>query len=114
MAGLKLSSVVRRAGWGVADQGLSSLTNFLLGVLVARATNPADFGAFSLVFATYAIALNVPRALASEPMTVRYSASHDEVWRRGAAASTGTSVTIGVVLGAGCLAVGAVGGGAFG
>jgi len=114
MAGLKLSSVVRRAGWGVADQGLSSLTNFLLGVLVARATNPVDFGAFSLVFATYAIALNVPRALASEPMTVRYSSASDETWRRGAAASTGTAVSIGVVLGAVCLGVGAMGGGAFG
>jgi O-antigen/teichoic acid export membrane protein len=111
---VKLASVARRAGWGVADQALSSLTNFLLGVLVARATTPTDFGAFSLVFAAYAIALNVPRALASEPMTVRYSGADEPGWRRAAASSTGTAVAIGVVLGVACLGVGAIGGGAFG
>ena len=37
-----------RAGWGVADQALSSLTNFAVGLFVARELGPAGFGAFSL------------------------------------------------------------------
>ena len=38
----------RRLTWGVADSALSSLTNFLLSIYVARTLGAAQFGAFSL------------------------------------------------------------------
>jgi hypothetical protein len=66
---------VRRLGWGLADQALSSLTNFALAVLVARAVSTSALGAFGLSFTTYTITLGATRALCSEPLTVRYSAT---------------------------------------
>ena len=39
------------AGWAIADQAFSSLTNFALGLVVERETDAAGFGAFSLGFA---------------------------------------------------------------
>ena len=62
MAGEALGSgrpmaLVRRTGWGVADQVLSSLTNFGLSVVVARAVGPAGFGSFTLVFTAFTTAL---------------------------------------------------------
>ena len=56
-------SGVRRLGWGLADQSLSSLTNFALAVLVARQVSTAGLGAFGLAFTTYTITLGATRAL---------------------------------------------------
>ena len=53
--------VVSRLGWGVADQAMCSLTNFLLSVYVARSLGAAQFGAFSLAYVTYGFAINVSR-----------------------------------------------------
>ena len=56
-------NVVRQLGWGVADQAMSSLTNFGIGIYVARSLGIQEFGAFSLAFATYLIVLfGLPRA----------------------------------------------------
>lgn len=104
----------RRFGWGLADQLLSSLTNVALGVLVARTVSPDDFGAFTLAFVTYTLALAGARALASEPLMVRYSASSEARWRAGVVLASGTALVLGVAIGVGCLAVGAVTGGTFG
>ena len=81
---------MRRLGWGLADQSLSSLTNFALAVLVARSVSIAALGAFGLAFTTYTVTLNATRALCSEPLTVRYSATDEAEWREGASAATGT------------------------
>ena len=85
-------SGVRRLGWGLADQALSSLTNFALAVLVARTVGTAELGAFGLAFTTYTITLGATRALCSEPLTVRYSATGEAEWREGASAATGIAL----------------------
>jgi hypothetical protein len=41
-----------RLGWGIADQAVSSITNFALGIVVARSLGAADFGASSLAWVT--------------------------------------------------------------
>ena len=97
--------VARRAGWGVADQALSSLTNFAVGVFVARELGPTEFGAFSLAFATYLFALNGSRGLATDPLVVRFSDVPTAAWRQAAAAATGTAALVGVFMGVGCLLV---------
>jgi O-antigen/teichoic acid export membrane protein len=99
--------VVRRSVWGVGDQAFSSLTNFALGVFVARTEGPAGFGAFSLAFATYTVLLSVSRALGGEPMVVRFAAVTDRAQRESAARSaTGVAVAVGTVAGLGCLLIG--------
>jgi O-antigen/teichoic acid export membrane protein len=111
---LRLRHVAQRAGWGVADQALSSLTNFAVGVFVARQLGPHEFGAFSLAFATYLFALNASRGLATDPLVVRFSDASTESWRQAAAAATGTAAVVGAVVGAVCLLAGVVLGNALG
>jgi O-antigen/teichoic acid export membrane protein len=93
-------AVIRRAGWGFADQALSSLTNFGVGVLVARTVGREDFGAFSLAFATYLVALISSRALSSEPLVIRHSHGPHAEWRRAAAGASALALLAGVIGGA--------------
>jgi O-antigen/teichoic acid export membrane protein len=95
---------VRRLGWGLADQSLSSLTNFALALLVARTVSTASLGAFGLAFTTYTLTLSATRAFCSEPLNVRYSATPEPEWRVGAAQATGMSLLMGTLTGAGCVA----------
>jgi hypothetical protein len=103
-------ALLQRAGWGVADQALSSLTNFALGVVVARAVDPATFGSFTIVFVTYTTALGISRAVTSEPLLVHYSTPPHVNWHVGTARATGVAVVIGVVLGVGCATAGWIAG----
>jgi O-antigen/teichoic acid export membrane protein len=104
--GRRLQELFGRLGWGVADQAVSSLTNFLVGICVARFLGPAEFGAFSIAFATYLIALNASRGLATDALLVRYSGAEAPTWRAGVVGSTGTAVATGIVGGIVCVAVG--------
>ena len=104
----------RRLSWGIADQGVSSLTNFLLSSLVARSLGAEQFGAFTLAYVTYGFAGNASRGLSIEPLLVRFSGSSQPVWRRATAESTGTAVVVGLVLGICALAVAPLVGGTTG
>jgi O-antigen/teichoic acid export membrane protein len=106
--GRRLQGTARRLGWAVADQALSSLTNFLVGFFVARSLGPTAFGAFSVAFATYLIALNASRGLATDPLMVRYSGVQLTEWRRAVAGSTGMAVAVGTLGGIVCAALGIV------
>lgn len=92
---LRFANVARRAGWGVADQAFSSLTNFALAVMVARSVDTSGFGAFSLAFAMYVVLLNIARSLATEPLIIRYTGRPPREWQGAVASSTGTAVVIG-------------------
>ena len=107
-------TLFRRVGWGVADQALSSLTNFGLTVLVARQVDTGQLGGFSLAFGTYLITLGISRALCTEPLMVRYSASTRTQWREGAAMAAGASLGTGMIAGIACLIAGKVLGGSLG
>lgn len=100
---VSLPSAVRRLGWGLADQALTSLSNFTLGVIVARTVGPTGFGAFSLAFAAYLTTSSISRALVAQPMLVRYSGSSLLVWRKGTSSATGTALVLGVVAGLVCV-----------
>ena len=93
---MRVTPLIRRAGWGLGDQALSSLTNFTLGVLIARTVGVEQFGAFSLAFATYLLVLSVCRAYPMEPLAIRYSASPAPLFRRAAAAAVGSVFVISV------------------
>jgi hypothetical protein len=95
-----------RLSWGVADQALSSLTNFGIGICVARSLGTREFGAFSLAFVTYYVALNASRGLATDPLLVRYSEAGPAVWRQAVSSMTGMVTVLGFVLGACSVTVG--------
>lgn len=101
-----LTRALRRLGWGVADQGISSLSNFALGLFVARTYGAGGFGAFTLAFVTYAVVLNASRGLGTDPLLVRHSGPADQAWRRATGSATGTALAVGVVAGALCVVAG--------
>jgi O-antigen/teichoic acid export membrane protein len=100
--------IVRRLGWGVADQAVSSLTNFAVSIYVVRTLGAAAFGAFSLAYVTYAFALTASRGLATDPLLVRFSTTDLATWRRAVANCTGTASAVGFAVGACVLVAAAV------
>jgi O-antigen/teichoic acid export membrane protein len=96
----------RRFGWGVADQAMSSITNFVVNIYIARELGATQYGAFSLAYVTYAFALNASRGLATDPLMVRFSYTDLTTWRRAVASCTGTAVAVGLATGA-CVLVAA-------
>ena len=107
------SRIRHRFGLGIADQILSSVTNFALGVFAAHVLDVPQFGAFALAFASYNLAIGASRAINSEPLTVRFSSVVDSAWRQGAAGAAGGALVTGIALGLVCVAVGLVAGGAL-
>ncbi|KUL55433.1 hypothetical protein ADL22_00635 [Streptomyces sp. NRRL F-4489] len=99
-------ALVGRLSWGLADQAASSVTNFAVGVYVARSLGVTAFGVFSLAWVTYGVVLNVSRGLATDPLVVRFSGVPDAAWRPAVARASGTALGVGGALGAACLAVG--------
>ena len=94
----------QRLGWGVADQAVAALTNFLLTIYIARTLGATQFGAFTLVYVTYGFANNVLRGLSIQPLLTRFSAVDLRTWRRAVAGCTGTALVVGLIAGV-CAAV---------
>jgi O-antigen/teichoic acid export membrane protein len=95
-------------GWGVADQAVSSLTNFAVSIYVVRTLGAVQFGAFSLAYVTYGFALNASRGLGTDPLMVRFSGTDLPTWRRAVAGCTGTATVAGLAIGACIIAAAAV------
>jgi O-antigen/teichoic acid export membrane protein len=98
---------VTRFAWGLADQSLSSLTNFAAAALVARTAGVQEFGVFAVAFATYTLGLGISRAATGEPIVARFSGLETRQWRIGVRASTGTAILLGLFFGLVCLTVSA-------
>ncbi|WP_172387022.1 hypothetical protein [Streptomyces sp. MNP-20] len=110
-AGSARRALVGRLSWGLADQAASSISNFAVGIYVARSLGVTAFGVFSLAWVTYGVVLNVSRGLATDPLVVRFSGVPAASWRTAVARSSGTALGVGAALGAVSLVAGlAVGG----
>ncbi len=86
----------RRISWGVADQAVSSITNFAVNIYIARNLGAVQYGAFGLAYVTYGFALNASRGLSTDPLLVRFSGAELPAWRRAVADSTGTALLVGL------------------
>ncbi|NUR94040.1 MAG: hypothetical protein HOV67_02145 [Kribbellaceae bacterium] len=100
--------VAGRLGWGIADQAVSSIGNFLLGVFVARLLGATGLGALGLAFLAYSVALNCSRALSTDALMVRFSVSGRSDRRQAVAASSGVALLVGVAGGLICVLIGIV------
>jgi O-antigen/teichoic acid export membrane protein len=98
----------QRLTWGVADQAMSSLSNFAVNIYIARTLGAVQYGAFALAYVTYGFALNASRGLATDPLLVRFSGTDIPTWRRAVTKCTGTAATVGLTAGAIILAVAAL------
>jgi O-antigen/teichoic acid export membrane protein len=98
----------------MADQAISSGSNFLLAVVVGRLLGPNDFGAFALVVALWLLAYGLFRAVVADPMTVFGESSIDLASYLGAAGVIAGSMLVAAAIGAAFLGVGTTGGAALG
>lgn len=89
-----------RFGWGLADQGMCSLSNAAVSFYVARELGATQFGAFSLAYVSYSFALTASRGLATDPLLVRFSGADPVTWRRAVGRCTGTALVVGLLTGA--------------
>jgi hypothetical protein len=88
--------VIRRIRWVVASQGLSSLSNFGLTIIVARTVDQTAFGWFALALSFYGVTLSVTRAAVAQPLAIRFAADPD---RRGdaIAGAGGAAIVVGLM-----------------
>ncbi|MGW8761651.1 hypothetical protein ACWGN5_04025 [Streptomyces sp. NPDC055815] len=107
-------ALVGRLSWGLADQAASSMSNFAVGIYVARSLGVTAFGVFSLAWVTYGVVLNVSRGVATDPLVVRFSGVPTAPWRTAVARSSGAALGVGAAVGVGCLLVGLALGGSVG
>jgi O-antigen/teichoic acid export membrane protein len=59
-----------RAAMTMADQCVASMSNFAVGIVVARISGPAGLGAFALAYAIWILMTLVHRALITVPMAI--------------------------------------------
>ena len=102
-----------RAGGALIDQVLSSGTQLLLIVLVARETDPATFGAFSVALIAHGFLLGVMRAAIAEVVLLRCRANPSAT-RREACRGLFLAMLAGLAAGVGLAAAGAAIGGEVG
>lgn len=103
-----------RLTWGLADQAMSSMTNFVVGAVVARSLGMTGFGIFTLAWVTYGVVLNVSRGLGTDPLVVRFSGVVPESWRAAVTQASGAALLVGLVTGGASVLTGAALGGQVG
>ena len=103
-----------RLSWGLGDQAVSSLTNFAVGIFVARSLGATGFGIFTIAWVTYGVVLNVSRGLATDPLVVRFSGAPTDSWRVAVTRASGTALLVGLVTGIAAVLTGVGIGGAVG
>jgi O-antigen/teichoic acid export membrane protein len=89
------------------DQCVASASNFSVGIVVARISGPAGFGAFALAYTVWTLLTSFHRSLITDPMAIMGDMRHeerDDYIRRGFAAD----VTLGLMAAFLIAAVGAV------
>lgn len=90
------------------------MTNFIVGIYVARSLGATAFGIFSLAWVTYGVVVNISRGLATDPLVVRFSGVPTASWRAAVSRTSGTALLVGLGAGAASLLVGAALGGPIG
>jgi O-antigen/teichoic acid export membrane protein len=98
-----VAGFAKRFGWGVADQGLSSLTNFTLTVLVARSVGTTEFGYFAIVLTIYLTGLGLSRAALTSPLSIRFSTRPKQEWHDAVRSATGSVLILAALMGIACV-----------
>jgi O-antigen/teichoic acid export membrane protein len=97
-----------RLGWGIADQAVSSVENFLLGVFVAHKMGAESLGVLAIVLFVYGLGLNGARAVGTDPLMVRFSGSAGAPRNKAVASAVGSALVVGMFAGLLCVLGGMV------
>jgi O-antigen/teichoic acid export membrane protein len=88
---------LRQGAWALGDQILSSATNFLMSLIVARLLAPSAFGSFALATAAWITLLGISRAALVQPFVVEASRVDLPAWRKAVKVSGGAVLIGGIV-----------------
>ena len=88
--------MLRAVSWNLIDQALSALSNIILSVAVARSVSAGDFGAFSMAFVVFGIAIALTKSLVGQPLQIRFAASGPRQQRRAVADGCGAALLLGL------------------
>lgn len=110
LLGASRHTSARRVQWGVVDQGVSSLTNLVISLAVARQASAREFGTFSLALTMYVTVLWASRSVTTEPFVVRFTAAPPGHQREAARQAVGAAASVGLLSAGVLVAVGAGGG----
>jgi len=69
---------IKKLAGGIFTQSLLSVTNFIVGILIARQTSKDDYGIYVMAFSTIMIAISFQNALVNSPLTVLFPEKNDE------------------------------------
>lgn len=106
-AGTRAAPTARRGAVTLFDQGLSSISNFAVTVVVARLTGAVGLGELSLAYAGWQVLSALHRALVTDPMTISGDI-HDADVRRGIRRGFAAEVLLGLAAALATAVVGVV------
>ena len=90
-----------RGGWALVDQGVVSLGNCLMGIILVGVLPLAEFGAFTLLFGVLLFVNGLHQALVTYPLSVRGAASDAAALRGRAGSSLLVTLALAAPLGVG-------------
>lgn len=96
-------TIVRRLGPIAIDQALSSLSNMLATVVVARQLSMDDLGRFALIYSVYSFGLGLTRAYVQEPMLLTVGTLQAEERHRYIRRAYAAGSLVGLGIGLTCL-----------
>ena len=103
-----------RVAWGLADQILSSASNFLVAFLAAAALSASNFGSFALALAVCSLVVYLARGLASDPLSAAHAADDGPAMHAAIRASATTALCTSFLAALGVAATGLLVGGNLG
>ncbi|SDS94601.1 MATE family efflux transporter [Microlunatus soli] len=106
--------LIRRVSWNLVDQALSAASNFALAVVIARSVSASEFGAFSIAFMIYGIAVAATKSVVGQPLQMRYSSATPHVQHHEIGRATGFVLAASIMVGVIAAGLGLVVGGAVG
>jgi O-antigen/teichoic acid export membrane protein len=111
---MRVRAGMRRAGWNIVDQSVSSLSNLLVSLLIARSVDETAFGGFTIAFTIFTLLTGFSRACVTFPLGVRFADATAEKFAFAAASALGCSLVLALIAGACCVGAGLLIGGAPG
>ncbi len=90
---------LRGASWSIVDQGVYSLSNVVLAILIARQVTAEEFGAFATVYIVYVCSQGVNEGIHGEAFAVAYSAAGADRRRSMLAGAAASALAFGAALG---------------
>lgn len=105
---------LRAAGWGIADQGIYSLTNLGLTFLIAASVSAAEFGAFASVYVCYLVVYGLVDGSVGEVFTIEWSGTGRRRWTPALRAAAGATLVLALVVAVPSVVAALLVGGSFG